>query len=377
MKTITVYFYSCANLGDDLFVKTLAEQFPDCRIRLITNPKCVPQDLGKHVSIHIHSLFNLVFVKLQSMFGEHSKVGRLARRCNDWCFRMAARWSDAYVHIGGSVFMEHVRGVAPMDFSTGEQPEFAIESRISGGNAFMIGGNLGPAYSEQYWQDVRERLKKYSHVCLRDWASYSKVRDLSHVQYAPDVLFLVPQPRVEESGEKVVISLVDMERHTDDETVIQAYYRLMADAVKAFSDRTIPVTLVSFCEWEGDPKAIARVRERLPEGVSVSTLYYRTDREQVLEEISGASFVIGSRFHSTILGISYGKPVFPVAYNCKTKHYLRDLGFAGKYADLENMTSVTVEDILFNYDNRIITDCAAHKLHARNQFWALRSFLNP
>lgn len=376
MKRITVFFYSCANLGDDLFVKTLAEQFPDCRIRLIANPKCIPQNLGKQVSMHWHSYSNLVFKKLQSVSGEQSKIGILARRCNDWCFRAAARGADAYVHIGGSVFMEHVRGVAPLDFSVSEQPEFAMESRVSGGNSFMIGANLGPAYSEPYWKSVRERLKGYSHVCLRDWASYSKVRDLPHVQYAPDVLFLVPQPQVPEKDENAVISLVAMERHTDDEAVINGYYRLMADTVTAFSERKIPVTLVSFCEWERDPAAITRVMEMLPEGVSASTLHYRTDMNQILEAISGASFVVGSRFHSTILGISFGKPVFPVAYNCKTKHYLQDLGFTGKYADLENMGTVTAADVLYNYDHRIVTDCAEHKHYARNQFAALKSFLN-
>ena len=376
MKKMTVYFYSCANLGDDLFVRTLAEQFRDCRIRLIANPKCIPQNLGKLVSVHPHSFSNLVFMKLRSMFGENSNVGTMAGRCNDRCFRLAARNSDAYVYIGGSIFMEHVRGAIPLDFSASELPDFRVESRMAKGNSFVIGANLGPVYSEPYWQSVREQLQSFSHVCLRDWASYRKVRDLPNVQYAPDVLFLVPQPQVPEKGENVVISLVDMARHTDDEAVIRAYYRLMADTVTAFSARNIPVTLVSFCEWEGDPVAMNTVTELLPEGVSVSTLYYRTDMDQILEAFSGASFVVGSRFHSTILGISFGKPVFPVAYNCKTRHYLQDLAFAGNYADLQNMTSVTVEDVLHNYDNRIVTDCTGHKQYARNQFAALRRFLD-
>lgn len=377
MKKLTVYFYSCANLGDDLFVRTLADQFRDCRIRLIANPKCIPQNLGKHVSVHPHSFSNLVFMKLQSMFGENSKVGTLARRCNDLCFRSAARSSDAYVYIGGSVFMEHVRGVAPQDFAASELPDFRVTSQAAEGNTFVIGANLGPVYSASYWREIREKLQAYSHVCLRDWASYSRVRELPNVQYAPDVLFLVPQPQVPEKGENVVISLVDMARHTDDEAVIRAYYRLMADTVIAFSERNIPVTLLSFCEWEGDPVAMNTVMELLPEGVSVSTVHYRTDMDQMLEAISGASFVVGSRFHSTILGVSFGKPVFPVAYNCKTRHYLQDLSFAGKYADLENMTSVTVDDVLFNYENRILTDCGEHKRYARNQFAALKACLNP
>lgn len=375
MKKITAYFYGCANLGDDLFVRTLAEQFPDCRIRLIANPKCIPQGLGDNVSIHPHSFSNLVLMKLQSVFGEDSKVGMLARKCNARCFRAAAGSSDAYVYVGGSIFMEHARGIAPLAFSTSEKPEYTVESEALEGHTFVIGANLGPVYSENYWKNIRGTLKGFSHVCLRDWASYSRVRDLRHVQYAPDVLFLVERPQVPEKGENVVISLVDIARHTDNADVIDAYYRLMADAVMAFSARNIPVTLLSFCQWEGDEAAIERVKHMLPEENTVSTVCYHTDMNEMLEVLSGASFVIGSRFHSTILGISFGKPVFPVSYNCKTEHYLQDLGFSGNCAGLENMTSVTVEDILYNYDNRILTDCRMHHRYAGNQFAALRKYL--
>ena len=126
--------------------------------------------------------------------------------------------------------MEHARGIAPLAFPALERPEYDVKSVMQEGNKFVIGANLGPVYSEGYWENICRRLKGFSHVCLRDWASYSRVRDLTHVQYAPDVLFLVERPQVPEKGENVVISLVDMARHTDDETVIDAYYRLMADA---------------------------------------------------------------------------------------------------------------------------------------------------
>lgn len=376
MKKIALYFYSCANLGDDLFVKTLADYFHDCKIRLIANPKCVPQGLGSNVTLHPHSFSALVFRKLQSVFGENSRTGVLAGRCNKWCIRTIAKRNDAYVCVGGSVFMEYCKEGEPLDFSAGELPKFGMKGGIpSGGNSFIMGANLGPVYSDNYWQSVRQRLSGFTHVCLRDWSSYSRVRDLPNVQYAPDILFLVPQPQAPEKGENVVISLVQIERHTENAAVVDAYYRLMADAVTAFSDRGIPVTLVSFCRWEDDEQAIDRVTAMVPEAKNVSRLCYTGDTTQILEAFSGASYVVGSRFHSMILGISFGKPVFPVSYNCKTVHYLQDLGFSGNYADLKNMTSLTVEDLLYNYDHRIVTDCTAHKKHAADQFRALQRFL--
>lgn len=376
MKKIALFFYSCSNLGDDLFVKVFGEHFPDCKIRLIANPRCVPNHLTDNMKLHPHSFTNLLFGKIQSVFGETSSAGKLAKRCNDVCFRLAARMSDAYVYVGGSVFMEHAKGIPAIDFSTSDGPEFGIESTLQKcGNSFVVGANLGPVYSDTYWQKIRGVLESYTHVCLRDWASYSRVQELPHVQYAPDVLFLVPEPQVFSKAENVVISVVDMSRHTADEAVISAYYRLIADAIMAFSERKIPVTMVSFCEWEGDAKAIDRALSMVPEGMEVSRLCYREDMQQILDAIAGATYVIASRFHSMILGVSFGKPVYPIAYNCKTEHYLQDLNFSGRYANLENLLSVTVEDVLYNYDNRIIADCTEHKKHAKNQFRALRQFL--
>lgn len=376
MKTIVLYFYSCANLGDDLFVKTLAEYFCECRIRLIANPKCVPKNLGSNVSLHPYSVLRLLIGKLRSIVGENNRMGILAQHLDDHCLRMIASYSDAYVYIGGSIFMEHVRGVESEDFSNQEKPKFDLESTPQAqGNSFVIGANLGPVYSLGYWKRIRESLKGYTHVCLRDWASYSRVRDLAHVHYAPDVLFLTPKPHVVDRGENVVISLVEMERHTADTTVVDSYYQIMAETVNILCQRGIPVTLVSFCQWEGDEQAIDRVMTMVQDAKGISRLCYHRDAAPILECIAGASYVIGSRFHSTILAISFGKPVFPVAYNCKTEHYLQDLGFSGRYGDLKNMVSLKVEDLLFNYDQRIIVDCSDHKNHAAGQFQALWRFL--
>lgn len=95
----------------------------------------------------------------------------------------------------------------------------------------------------------------------------------------------------------------------------------------------------------------------------------------MLRLFAGASFIIGSRFHSIILGILYGKPVFPISYNCKTENYLVDLQFAGKYTTLDRLPSMMLGDVIYNYENKIITDCSEHKKYAENQFWGVKEYL--
>ena len=98
--------------------------------------------------------------------------------------------------------------------------------------------------------------------------------------------------------------------------------------------------------------------------------------ERVLRSFTvGRKNWVTSSFHSIILGILYEKPVFPVSYNCKTENYPADLQFEGKYVALDELPSLTPEDVIYNYENRIITECSEHKKYAGNQFWGLKEYL--
>ena len=378
-KKIVLDFYSCYNLGDDLFVLVFAEHFSDHNIRLLVNPKCIPKGLPKNVRVHPYSYLDLVLRKLMDVCASRGKeklaqsMEHLRKRCLD---RIGAH-CDAFVKIGGSIFMQHAPGCAEIDFSTTEKPDFTLRKPTGGrGNHFIIGANLGPVYSEDYWEQMAEKFREYRHVCLRDYASYRKMRAAPNAQYAPDVLCLLPKPSVSAAGERVVISIMNICRYTDSETVARAYYDLLTQAIAHFVGRGVPVTLMSFCQWQGDEAGIEELLKRFPGETNLAACCYRGDPAPILKAIAESSFVIGSRFHSTILGISFGKPVFPIAYNSKTSHYLADLSFPGKSTTLAELPSVTLEDLLYNYEHHIVADCADHHRYAVNQFSGLESYLN-
>lgn len=377
-KQIVLDFYSCHNLGDDLFVEAFAEHFSDCEIHLLVNPKCVPKKLPKNVRILHFSHVDLRLRRISNLASHrgHKRMVHMVEHVRQRRLEHIAKGCDAFVKIGGSIFMQHAPGCPEIDFSTEEKPDFSLRPLQGGrGNRFIIGANLGPVYSEDYWEQMEAEFRNYRHVCLRDYASYCKMRTAPNVQYAPDVLFLIPRPYVGETGENVAISVMDIRQNTQDEAVAQAYYDLLERAIAYFLGRDIPVTLMSFCQWQGDERAVQTLLDRFPGEKRLSACYYRGSARRSLKVLSGASFVVGTRFHSTILGISFGKPVFPIVYNSKTAHYLADLSFPGKSAALEELPSVTLEDLLYNYQHHIIADCADHQRFAGNQFRGLESYL--
>lgn len=378
MKTIVLEYYSCYNLGDDLFVSAFSQHFSRCRIRLLVNPRCIPKNLPANVTIHPYSYPDLLLRKLMDVCDVRRKTGMLHRlaQLRTCCMNRIKARCDAYVKIGGSIFMQHAPDCEEIPFSTEETPDFTFRDDTGGkGNSFIIGANLGPVYSESYWAEMEAEFQKYRHICLRDYASYSAMRHMPNVQYAPDVLFLTPMPQTASTGENVVISVIDVGKHTQNPQIIDAYYTLLEQAISHFIGAGIPVTLASFCQWQGDEWAVQELMARFPGEPRLSACRYRGDPRPVLDALAGASYIIGSRFHSVILGMSFGKPVFPIVYSCKTRHYLSDLRFAGRYAELGDLPSTTLEDMLYNYRHRITADCSLHHRYAVNQFRGVENYL--
>ena len=151
MKKVVLSYYSRRNLGDDLFVKIFTEYFNDCTIYLITNPCYVPKGLGKNVKVHPFSFLYTFVGKMMSLIGYENRLSSIIQHFLECCYSRIEEKSDAVVEIGGSIFMDKERGV-PLDFGMKRKPDYSINSSLQNfGKRFVIGANLGPAYSEEYW----------------------------------------------------------------------------------------------------------------------------------------------------------------------------------------------------------------------------------
>ena len=263
-KNIFLQYYSRLNFGDDLFVRIFAEQFPNHRVCLLGNPAYIPEKLGSNVHISPFSWITVALGVIQARVkGQVAK--QLLQHLYDRSIATAQRNAAASVMIGGSIFMDTKNRQDEIRFDVAEAVErdFSVRSSILPGRTnFVIGANLGPAYREDYFQNMKHRTEAYAHICVRDYASYSELQDCPNVQYAPDVVFALDPIRRAPVEKKVAISVIDPSKHTKDPQIIESYYELLAQTISTLCESGHKIVLVSFCKREGDEVGIAQLCNR-------------------------------------------------------------------------------------------------------------------
>lgn len=113
-KQIVLDFYSCYNLGDDLFVETFTKHFSNCEIHLLVNPKCVPKKLPDNVRILHFSHVDLWLRRISNLASHrgHKRMVHMVEHVRQRRLEHIASGCDAFVKIGGSIFMAHAPGCA-------------------------------------------------------------------------------------------------------------------------------------------------------------------------------------------------------------------------------------------------------------------------
>lgn len=377
MKKIALQYYSRLNFGDDLFVKVFAQHFRSYRIELIGNPICIPKGLDSNVRISPWSWPITIVSKLLSMGFLPNPVKAWLRSKYNLFIARAKKRGSACVLIGGSLFQDYCPSPEtpqiPFDIPESYLRDYSFNSQINeSSNEFIIGANLGPAFQKDYFERMHNLLKDYAHVCLRDYASYYPFRLVPHIQYAPDVGFMHLPNTVPQENNTIVLSVMDISHHTNEPNIVESYNAFMANTAIHFSAMGYQVIILSMCSREGDDLAAQHILDLIPDHNNVHIHSYDGNLEEVFSLFSHASLVVATRFHSMIMGFVYGKPVFPIVYNCKMQHYLQDLHFTGHWASLETLKDYTVEDV----KKSAVCDCSAHKQYAHIQFEALKRYLD-
>ena len=315
MKKVLIYAYMAGNLGDDLMVLVLCQRYPNVNFRLWADKSY------KKRFQHIRNL------KVYSP--DDKKVLFWNRFCNKMkridkdIFGMLVRNSDATVHVGGSVYIQHENYEATYNLDN--------MLRSASKRMYVCGANFGPYEDEEYYRRYYDLLKRYDGVCFRDQYSYQLFKELPNVRYAPDIVFNYKTPESNKCSEKrqVLFSVIRLDDRKGKFAISQYaenYRRFMVKLAETYIQKGYKVKFVSFCKMQGDEQAILQITEAISpdKKEEVDVYFYRDNLAECLELFDESEVVVGTRFHSIILGWLKGKKVLPIVYDKKTLHVLED-----------------------------------------------------
>ena len=178
---------------------------------------------------------------------------------------------------------------------------------------------------------------------MRDRYSHELFGDLDTVRYAPDLLFSLPLPQAETIKGKLFLSVIEPSSpaHPFPQEQCEHYFRTLTAVATAWLEHGHDVVLSSFCSFEQDDTAVHTLVQAIPAALhsKLSVVSYDGSGsfDNVLTSLASSEYVLATRFHAGLFGMSAGKIVVPVAYNQKVTHLLNDIGFDGYIADFETM----------------------------------------
>lgn len=358
MKKIILYAYDCCNLGDDLFVRVIANRYPRTRFVFWSSR---------------HNKHTFADVKNLKVIDKDSRLTHLMGNLHPSLLPRFRNWQEAHaaavVYIGGSIFIEYESWPQVLNW---------WEYQARNHQLYVLGANFGPYHTEEYRSAMAKIFDSAQDVCFRE--TYSRDLFIDHkVRWAPDILFSCPMPQVKQTKRQIFLSVINCTAKNEGETMLAEYQAKYVQNLcvwcREYIQQGYTVVLASFCKKEGDEKTIADLQQAMPMELQSGKLqklcYDGTNSGQILEAIAESEYVVASRFHAVILAIAAQRPVFPLVYSDKTVHVLEDIGFLGSYADLRKNEPISFERVNKNFTEKILVPLEKIKKQAENHFCML------
>lgn len=349
MRKALIIAYAKKNLGDDLFIYILVNRYKNTKFYLCSKT-FYKKDCFKSRNL---KLINPNIVKIQNSFS--AKINNHKLNCNN----LLSRVCDVTVLIGGSMFIQN----DDIDKIKHQVNERFLHLK---NKYYILGSNFGPYKDKEYYHLHNNVFEKAEDVSFREEYSYNLFENLKNTKYASDIVFSLDTKDIKIiKSKKVVISVIDLSFRKELSKYTKVYEQKVKDIVEYLIGNGYEVTLMSFCEFEGDEDVILRILNLVDDNFKSKVFVYRYDGhiKEALSVISDCEIVFATRFHAMILGLLFGKTVIPIVYSNKTLNVMKDINFNGDYIKIENIEKLVISDLNLKYTLDISKDILDSQRH--------------
>lgn len=348
------------NLGDDLFLDTLLERYPnhDFYIELPIGMKLNPY-FKQYKNLFYTVTKNTKFNKIKKKILEYTFINTIKR----------AKKYDVYVLIGGSLF--EVRNDRDLYYKKRQYLKYKLQS-ILGIPRILLGANLGPFFSEKSEKIIKKILKTFSGISVRDLKSFNYLKKWNYTSneyiLGSDIIFgnkLLSNILYEENKKILGISIVNS--YSDTTYQKQMYMEKIQEIIKVYlsQDNENKVKLLGFdggtimSDEEIAKKIYFSLNEE--ERKRVRTVIYnpKINLYDFLREFLECEFIIGGRFHSVILSLICEKKFVAINYSEKIENVLLDLQsekYLVSYTEIKKYRAIDILNLLKTSEKIILKE---------------------
>lgn len=315
MKKVLVGGYFTNNLGDDLLLKVLVDQFPQVEFTVIVDIK--------YINIY-RQISGLRIVKKNIIFKFINRYLEIAH--SKTLTKLVLGSVDAYLEIGGSMFQQK-----KINSAVSIQRENIMESKIP---YFIIGSNFGPIITQSYVDKYKNFFSKISNVTFRDTKSFNLFNDLDNVQLAPDAVFGLNVDHIDKYKSKrkyIVVTVIDVSyggRVLGEKYKVNSllYQKKLIKLCTFMLNDGFDIKIIPFSDFEQDIKIAQQIKSEIcDEYKSKLEIIKYKDISQVLSLIKGANGLVSGRYHAMILGWIFRIPQLVLTYSDKMENTIYDI----------------------------------------------------
>lgn len=342
MKRVLVCGYFAKNLGDDLFFKVLFDRYKNIKWDLLTANRNYKNIFKDYKNVNIIYSYRGVSIgkKSVNLFYKKNEILKSLKKY------------DAMVNICGSMFMQNAAWREKL-----EEREYLVkEFKKNNKKVYILGANFGP-YKDQIFEDkYRNLFKEYDDICFRENYSFNIFKDLTNVRVAPDIVFTLKHNDNEKVEKYVGFSIIDIEKRDGLKEHYTDYNNKMRDLIEKYIQLGYRIRLFSFCDNEGDMKAINKIIDSVNDKFKneIDVINYDGNINGFINLFKSCSIIIGTRFHSIILALLFNQNVFPIIYSDKTFNVLEDLNANNEYCYIKDIKNLDINGVIEKYNKNFI-----------------------
>ena len=364
---MNILLKSCTNgnFGDDLFIISILDRYASENrgfdILVYEREKYTFLE-KKYPNINLieYPIPNIVYRGIAAFQNKTCKSNRIKKKTYEKIYEtIFSREYDAFINIGGSLMACYETDT----FVLGNWIEELFANKIKAKKKYHLNINMGFGITTKFLNDCVNIFLKYDDVCFRDEYSYKIFSGIVPCRIAPDVVLNWALELDKNKNCKAnktiginIINLTENKRmYSQRREYINSYEKKIVDIASFYIDNNYRVLLFGFDDRLAERTYIELVEKLIREkniqnrnNINIEYIDYSFSKyEIVLNRIRECDLFVSTRFHAMVLAMSFGIPVFPIAYDEKIKNFMEYIGANDKVINIKDIDSVDPSNLEF------------------------------